>query len=66
MINQDKKLVLLGAGPALVCALLMIIVLTSGLVVNDWGMVLAAIALFAAVFFPGLANVLRMRGKSRP
>ena len=61
MTNQDKKLVLLGVGPALFCVLLMTIAIASGLAVNGWGMALAAIALFAAVFFPALANVLKMR-----
>ena len=61
MTNQDKRLGLLGAGPALFCALLITIALASGLVTKGWGMAFAALALFAAVFFPALANVLRMR-----
>jgi len=70
MISSDKKLILLGAGPAVVCGLLMLTFMLAALVGGgqiDWSVVrtLAMVSLMSAIFFPALGNVLRMRRDRR-
>ena len=61
MTNSDKKLILVGAGPAVVCALLMLGALVSGAELNGTIGALAMAGVLSAIAFPAFANVLRMR-----
>ena len=65
MTSSDKKLLLFGAGPAIVCGVGMLIALVSGLAPNDWVRALAMAALLSAIVFPAFGNVLRMRRDRR-
>jgi hypothetical protein len=57
----DRKLMLLGAGPPVLLTLLMLLAILSGISFLGGPGVLATAALLAAMFFPALANLLRMR-----
>lgn len=66
MTSSDKRLMLLGAGPPVVCGLLMLAFMLAAVVGGasiDWSVVrtLAMVSMMSAIFFPALGNVLRMR-----
>ena len=61
MTNSDKKLMLLAAGPAVACAVLVLVTFLSGTPFNGWVGALAMVGVTFAILFPALANILRMR-----
>jgi hypothetical protein len=59
--NRDKTLMLLGAGPGVVCAVLVLVTFLSGTPFDGWVGALVMVGVTFATFFPALANLLRMR-----
>ena len=57
----DKHLMLLGAGPPVLLTLLMLLSMLSRIDFPGGPKALATAALMAAMIFPALANLLRMR-----